>query len=144
MTPGSDPSDLERFVTAQASDFERALGELRAGRKTSHWMWYIFPQLRGLGSSPMSQFYGIAGLAEARAYLSHPVLGQRLLQAVEVLLGTEGLSAHEIFGSPDDAKLRSSATLFARVSPPGSPFEQLLSKFFDGEPDPVTLERLSA
>ena len=144
MPSPQDPTDLARFLTAQASDYDRALAELRAGRKQSHWMWYIFPQLRGLGSSPMSQLYDIADLAEARAYLAHPVLGARLKDAVEVLLHTKGSSAHQIFGSPDDLKLRSSATLFARASPPGSPFEQLLAKFFDGEPDPITLERLGA
>lgn len=143
-TVTSDPFDLERFVTAQAADFARALSELRAGRKRSHWMWYIFPQLRGLGASPMSRFYGISNLAEARAYLSHPLLGPRLREAVEALLFTKDLSAHEIFGSPDDLKLRSSATLFAHASSPGSPFEHLLTKFFDGEPDPATLERLEA
>ena len=105
-------------------------------------MWFIFPQLRGLGASSASRFYGIADVDEARAFLAHPVLGPRMIEAVNVLLGAEGLSAHEIFGSPDDLKLRSCATLFARVSPPRSPFEQLLAKFFDGEPDPVTLERL--
>jgi uncharacterized protein (DUF1810 family) len=140
----SDPFDLERFVTAQSSDFSRALAELRAGRKRTHWMWYIFPQLRGLGTSPMSQLYGISNLDEARAYLSHPLLGPRLREAADALLVTEDLSAHEIFGSPDDLKLRSSATLFARASSPGSPFEQLLIKFFDGEPDPATLERLES
>lgn len=140
----ADPFDLERFVAAQAPDFDHALAELRSGRKRSHWMWYIFPQLRGLGASSMSRFYGISDLAEARAYLSHPLLGPRLREAAEALLLTEGLSAHEIFGSPDDLKLRSSATLFARASMADSPFERLLSKFFDGEPDPATLERLEA
>ena len=143
MTAGPDPFDLERFVTAQAQDFERALGELRAGRKRSHWMWYVFPQLRGLGMSHVSQLYGISGIPEARAYLAHPVLGPRLLETVAVLLATEDLSAHDIFGSPDDLKLRSSATLFAQAAGKGSPFDRLLEKFFDGEPDPVTLERLN-
>ena len=139
---GSQESQLDRFVTAQAPDYDRALAELRAGRKQSHWMWYIFPQLRGLGRSSMSEFYGIAGLDEARAYLAHPVLGPRLLEAAEAVLATQGRSAHEIFGSPDDMKLRSSATLFARVAPPGSPFEQLLARYFDGVPDPATIQIL--
>ena len=107
-------------------------------------MWYVFPQLRGLGASAMSQRYGIADLAEAHAYLAHAVLGARLGQSVEVLLALEGRSAHEIFGSPDDLKLHSSATLFACASPPGSVFEQLLAKYFGGVPDSTTLERLKA
>ena len=107
-------------------------------------MWYIFPQLRGLGRSSTAHFYGIAGLAEARAYLAHPVLGPRLLECAGAVLATQGRSAHEIFGSPDDMKLRSSATLFSHASAPGSPFEQLLSQYFDGEPDPATLEILEA
>jgi uncharacterized protein (DUF1810 family) len=138
--PDTDPFDLERFVTAQSPDFARALAELRAGRKQSHWMWYVFPQLRGLGASAMSQRYGTSGLAEARAYLAHQILGPRLHQCVEVLLGIEGRSARQILGHPDDRKLQSSATLFAYASAPGSVFEQLLTKYFDGVPDPATLE----
>jgi uncharacterized protein (DUF1810 family) len=142
MPTDVDPFDLERFVAAQSPVFARALGELRAGRKQSHWMWYVFPQLRGLGASPMSHRYGISGLAEARAYLAHGILGPRLRESAEVLLTLEGRSAEEIFGYPDDLKLRSSATLFARASPPGSPFEQLLARYFGGVADSATLERL--
>src|SRR4051794_16808187 len=110
-----DPHDLGRFVSAQADDYGQALAEVRAGRKRSHWMWYIFPQVEGLGSSPMSRRYSIRSLDEARAYLDHPVLGRRLIECAEAALGVEGRSASEIFGSPDDMKLRSSATLFASV-----------------------------
>jgi uncharacterized protein (DUF1810 family) len=133
---------LERFVVAQAHDFARALSELRAGRKRSHWMWYIFPQMRGLGASAMSRRYGIGSVAEARAYLAHPVLGPRLLECADAILAVEHASATVILGSPDDVKLRSAATLFARVSPPGSPFELILSKFFDGQEDAETLRLL--
>jgi uncharacterized protein (DUF1810 family) len=139
-----DPYDLARFVHAQAPDYARALAELRAGRKRSHWMWYVFPQLTGLGASAMSQRYAISGIAEARAYLQHPVLGPRLVECAEAVLGVQGRSAHDIFGSPDDVKLRSCATLFAAASPPGSVFEQLLDRYFDGERDPVTLRLLEA
>lgn len=139
MRAEGDPFDLERFVIAQEHDFARALAELRAGRKRSHWMWYIFPQLRGLGVSSTSQRYGITSLAEARAYLSHETLGPRLLEIAELLLTIEAASAREIFGSPDDLKLHSSATLFACASPPGSIFEQVLAKFFDGTRDAATL-----
>src|SRR4051812_12574295 len=111
--PDADHFDLERFVTAQASAFATALDELKAGRKRSHWMWFIFPQLRGLGHSPMAQFYGISSLAEARAYLAHPRLGPRLILCTETVLAVEGRSVHAIFGSPDDMKFRSSMILFA-------------------------------
>jgi uncharacterized protein (DUF1810 family) len=138
-----DQYDLERFVQAQAADYDRALSELRAGEKRSHWMWYIFPQLEGLGHSPMSQRYSIKSVAEARAYLDHPVLGPRLRESAAVVRDTEGRSALEIFGSPDDLKLRSCATLFASVS--GEPvFEQLLENYFDGQHDEKTLLRLRA
>jgi uncharacterized protein (DUF1810 family) len=142
--PGAagDPYDLNRFVQAQADDYEQALAEIRSGRKRSHWMWYIFPQLDGLGSSPTSKRYAIKSLAEAEAYLRHPVLGPRLAECAETALGVEGRSAAEIFGSPDDMKLRSCATLFARVSPPGSVFHRLLGKYFRGEPDARTLRLL--
>jgi uncharacterized protein (DUF1810 family) len=130
---------LERFVEAQEHDYAVALDELRAGRKRSHWMWYVFPQMRGLGSSPFSERYGIASLDEARAYLAHRVLGPRLREIADVVLRIDGASAREIFGSPDDLKLRSCATLFAQLSPPSSVFHQLLDKFFDGTPDAATL-----
>ena len=137
-----DPHDLNRFVLAQADDYERALAEIRAGRKRSHWMWYIFPQVDGLGFSSMSRRYAIKSLAEARAYLDHPVLGPRLVECTEAALGVEGRSAYEIFGSPDDMKLRSSATLFAAVAPPDSVFARLLDKFYEGERDARTLQLL--
>ena len=136
---GDDPYDLGRFVTAQAEDYARALAEIRAGRKRSHWMWYVFPQIDGLGSSSMARRYAIRSLDEARAYLDHPVLGPRLVECAEAALGVEGRSATEVFGAPDDMKLHSSATLFARATPPGSPFARLLDKYFGGEPDRKTL-----
>src|SRR5687768_12809920 len=118
--------DLDRFVKVQAGVYQTALAEIQRGRKSSHWMWYIFPQLQGLGSSSMAQRYAIRDLDEAKAYLAHPVLGPRLVECAEAALGVEGRSAHDIFGSPDDLKLRSSGTLFAAVSPPGSVFHRLL------------------
>ncbi|HET6617286.1 MAG TPA: DUF1810 domain-containing protein [Gemmatimonadota bacterium] len=137
-----DPFDLERFVTAQESDFERALTEIRSGRKRTHWMWYVFPQVEGLGSSPTSSRYSIKSLEEARAYLAHPLLGPRLLAIAEAALAVEDRSAKDVFGSPDDLKLRSSATLFARVSLPGSVFDRLIDKYFGGERDTRTLQLL--
>ena len=137
-----NPHDLNRFVQAQADDYEQALAEIRSGRKQSHWMWYIFPQFDGLGFSSTSKRYAIKSLAEARAYLDHPVLGPRLLECAEAVLGVEGRSALEIFGSPDNLKLRSCATLFASVSPAGSVFDRLLDKYFHGERDGATLRLL--
>jgi uncharacterized protein (DUF1810 family) len=134
----NDPYDLDRFVNAQVGDYDQALSEIRAGRKRSHWMWYIFPQFDGLGSSPISQRYSIKSLAEAKAYLSHSVLGPRLTLVCEVALSVKGRSAFEIFGTPDDMKLRSCATLFAAVSPPGSVFERVLEKYFNGQRDETT------
>jgi len=133
--------DLDRFVEAQEGVHERALGEIRAGRKQTHWMWFVFPQIQGLGSSPMAQRYAIASLDEARAYLAHPVLGPRLLACAEAALAVPARTAHDIFGSPDDVKLRSSATLFERAGGPDV-FTRLLERFFAGERDPATLERL--
>lgn len=133
-----DPYDLERFVVAQHPVYETALAELRAGRKRSHWMWFIFPQLAGLGASPISQHYAIKSRDEAEAYLQHRVLGPRLIECADAVLAVTGRSAHDIFGSPDDLKLRSSATLFARVSPPGSVFERLLDRYFSEGPDART------
>ncbi len=135
----NDPHDLGRFVQAQSDDYAQALDEIKAGRKRSHWMWYVFPQVDGLGSSSMARRYAIQSIAEARAYLDHPVLGPRLVEIAEAALGVEGRSASEIFGSPDDLKLKSCATLFASVSPPGSVFARLLERFFGGERDPKTL-----
>lgn len=140
----ADPYDLNRFVQAQQGDFERALAEVHSGRKRSHWMWYIFPQFDGLGFSSTAQYYAIKSLAEAKAYLAHPVLGPRLLECAEAALRVEGRSATEIFGSPDDLKLRSCATLFACVSPAGSVFERLLDKYYGGERDQKTLRLLAA
>lgn len=137
-----DPFDLSRFVHAQFDDFDNALAEIQSGRKVSHWMWYIFPQIRGLGMSPMSQRYAIRNRTEAEAYLQHPILGPRLIRCVVAALEVEGTSAHDIFGSPDDMKLKSCCTLFAAVSRPNSVFEQLLAKYYAGERDAKTLELL--
>jgi uncharacterized protein (DUF1810 family) len=137
-----DPYDLARFVDAQSLAYDRALAEIRGGRKRSHWMWFIFPQLAGLGVSPMSARFAIASLDEARAYLRHPVLGPRLHECFDVLLQIDGRSAHDVFGSPDDLKLRSCATLFAEVTPPDSVFAQLLERYFGGERDERTLSLL--
>lgn len=141
--PTDDPFNLRRFLAAQQGDYRRALAELRAGQKQSHWMWYIFPQYRGLGRSSISHLYAIQSLEEARAYLAHPVLGARLQECASALLQVNGRSAFEIMGSPDDLKLRSSATLFAAVSPAGSVFEQLLDRFFGGERDDATLSLIA-
>jgi uncharacterized protein (DUF1810 family) len=138
----SDPYDLNRFVQAQNAIYDEALGEIKRGRKTSHWMWYIFPQLAGLGFSAISRQYSIKSVAEAEAYLAHPILGPRLKECAEAVLCVEGRSAHEIFGSPDDMKLRSCATLFARVSPPGSVFQRVLDEYFQDKPDRKTLDLL--
>jgi uncharacterized protein (DUF1810 family) len=139
----ADPYDLARFVHAQEGVYDEALAEVRSGRKRSHWMWFIFPQLAGLGSSPTSQHYAITSLAEARAYLAHPLLGPRLVACAEALL-VQGRTAREVFGSPDDLKLRSCATLFAAVSPQGSVFHRLLDRFFDGAADQRTLDLLAS
>jgi uncharacterized protein (DUF1810 family) len=138
------PYDLDRFVQAQEADYARALSELSAGRKRTHWMWYIFPQLAGLGRSSTAARYSISGTAEAAAYLAHPVLGPRLVACAEAVLRHQGVTAAAIFGSPDDLKLRSSATLFASVSPAGSIFHRLLDRFFDGRPDEQTLRLLQS
>lgn len=139
-----DPYNLARFVQAQEEDYEQALSEIRSGRKRSHWMWYIFPQFEGLGSSSTSQRYSIKSVAEAEAYLAHAVLGPRLVECAEALLRIDGLSAGTIFGSPDDMKLRSSATLFAGVSSERSVFHQLIDKYFHGERDDMTLRLMRA
>ncbi|MDQ6926297.1 MAG: DUF1810 domain-containing protein [Candidatus Eremiobacteraeota bacterium] len=139
-----DPYDLDRFARAQESDYARALAEVTSGRKRSHWMWYIFPQFRGLGRSAMAERYAIQHVAEAEAYLGHPVLGPRLVACAEAALGVERRSAHDIFGSPDDLKLRSCMTLFAHVSPDGSVFQRVLDRYFEGQPDPATIALLDA
>jgi uncharacterized protein (DUF1810 family) len=140
----SDPHDLQRFIDAQESIYEIALAELRAGSKRSHWMWFIFPQLRGLGLSPTAQFYGIASLDEAAAYLEHPLLGTRLRECVDAILPWSGrLGAEDILGATDALKLRSSLTLFDHVEP-NALFAAGLAAFFDGEPDQRTLALLNA
>jgi uncharacterized protein (DUF1810 family) len=138
----SDPYGLQRFVDAQDGTYERALQELRAGRKTSHWMWFVFPQIAGLGRSPMAQRYAIGSLDEARAYLAHPTLGPRLRESAEALLGHTGASPESILGGIDALKLRSSMTLFDRAAQDDDRFARVLAAFFAGEPDPATLQRI--
>ena len=137
-----DPFELNRFVEAQEDIYASALAQIRAGQKRSHWMWYIFPQIEGLGFSSTSRRYAIRGIAEATSYLAHPIVGPRLLECSKAALNVERRSAHEVFGSPDDLKLQSCATLFAQVSPPASVFEQLIDRFFEGQPDQNTLRQL--
>ena len=137
-----DSHDLARFVQAQEGVYPVALAEVGAGRKQSHWMWYIFPQFAGLGRSATSVRYAIRSRAEAAAYLEHPGLGPRLREITDAARSVEGRSAHDSFGSPEHLKLRSSATLFAAISPPGSVFERLLEKYFRGEADRRTLDLL--
>ena len=134
--------DLKRFADAQKGDYEIAREEIRKGKKRSHWMWYIFPQIRGLGRSSMAYRYGIESLDEARAYLADPVLGGNLREISGILLGLETNDAYRVFGSPDDMKLRSSMTLFALVSEEGSVFHGVLDKFFGGRMDSRTLQML--
>lgn len=134
--------DLERFVTAQQPLWPQVQAELRAGRKTTHWMWFVFPQLRSLGRSQMARHYGLESIDDARAYLVHPVLGERLRAAIGGLLAVPERSAHEIMGSPDDLKLRSCLTLFAEASAHEALFEQALERFYDGRPDEATLALL--
>jgi uncharacterized protein (DUF1810 family) len=134
--------DLERFKRAQARDYDIALREIRSGRKRSHWMWYIFPQVRGLGHSSMADYYGLDGREEARAYLADPMLGPRLLAISEALLELEDKDAARIFGFPDVLKLRSCMTLFAAVSEEGSVFHRVLDAYYHGEKDELTMARL--
>jgi len=140
----NDPYDLERFVTAQDSGgtYQRALAELHSGRKTSHWMWFIFPQVAGLGFSAMAQRYAISGVAEARAYLGHPVLGPRLRACTGAIAATSGSTADRILGPVDAMKLRSCLTLFAHAAPEEKVFGEVLAQYFDGEPDEATLARI--
>jgi uncharacterized protein (DUF1810 family) len=152
MLHSGDELDLERFVKAQstATVMDDVRRELAAGRKRTHWMWFVFPQLRGLGRSPMAHHYGIASLAEARAYLAHPILGPNLFECTRLVHRIEGRSASEIFGSPDDLKLRSSMTLFAEAWRESESerereraiFREVLEKYFAGSPDPLTIEAL--
>ena len=137
-----DPCNLERFIEAQSSNYEDALAELHAGSKQTHWSWYVFPQVRGLGSSPTSVRYAISSLAEARAYLAHPVLGLRLRECVNAMLGQRGLSAAQILGDIDAQKFRSCLTLFMQAAPNDGVFRDALRKYFDGVPDAKTLSIL--
>jgi uncharacterized protein (DUF1810 family) len=143
MDPASDPFDLKRFVEAQAPVYRSVVEELRGGRKRSHWMWFVFPQLRGLGGSPVAIRYGISSLEEARAYLRHEVLGPRLRECTRLVNEVQGRSATEIFGSPDDLKLCSSMTLFARATDDNADFVAVLDKYYDGRQDRLTLDRLT-
>ena len=131
-------TDLQRFVDAQEPVWDDVLAELLAGRKRTHWMWFVFPQVQGLGRSSTARHYAVADLDEARAYLAHPVLGPRLRAACDVLLGLTGTSASAVLGSPDDLKLRSCVTLFAAADPDEPRFSAVLAHWYDGEPDPAT------
>ena len=137
-----DPHHLQRFIDAQSSIYEQVCEELRAGRKRSHWMWFIFPQIAGLGHSETARFYAIQSIDEAKAYLEHPVLGSRLLECTSLVMLVSGKSIHDILGSPDDMKFRSCMTLFARAGADNKPFEDAIEKYFGGRHDPRTLERL--
>lgn len=137
----SDPFDLHRFVEAQNGVYEQAVAELRAGRKRTHWMWFVFPQVIGLGRSRIAQRYAISSAAEARAYLAHPTLGPRLIESAQAVLDSGAPSAHALLGSPDDLKLHSSMTLFGAVSDEAV-FASVLDRFYTGEPDAATLERI--
>ncbi|MCU1240272.1 MAG: Calpastatin [Candidatus Acidoferrum typicum] len=138
----NDPYDLQRFVQAQSSCFERVCSELREGQKQSHWMWFVFPQLRGLGSSPLAVRYAISSREEAQAYLKNSILGPRLTHCTELVLTVEARSVKQIFGSPDDLKFRSSMTLFANVTSENMVFKDALQKYFAGEPDHLTIDRM--
>jgi uncharacterized protein (DUF1810 family) len=146
MIPGNsasdrgDPYDLNRFIISQEGVSDRALAELRDGQKRSHWMWYIFPQIEGLGHSPTTRHYSIKSLEEARQYLAHPLLGRRLAECCEAVLAVQGRSAEDIFGHPDDWKLQSSMTLFELVSGPESVFGRVLDKYYQGKRDARTLQ----
>jgi len=138
----NDPFDLERFVEAQAQVYERVRSELRAGRKRSHWMWFVFPQIEGLGSSAMARRFAIASREEAGAFLAHPILGPRLIECTRLVNLVEGSTIAQIFGSPDDMKFRSSMTLFSQIAPENRVFTEALERYFRGQPDPLTLDRL--
>jgi uncharacterized protein (DUF1810 family) len=146
---GEDAYDLQRFVEAQAGVYEQACAELRAGRKRSHWMWFVFPQIQGLGNSPMAVRYAITSLNEARAYLEHVALGPRLRESAGIVVGVQGKTVEEIFSSPDDMKFHSSMTLFAKAAAPlaeatgsGGVFEEALAKYFGGAMDQGTMRRI--
>ena len=139
-----DPYDLERYLRAQEPVFTQVCAELAVGRKQSHWMWFIFPQLRGLGSSPMAERYAIGSLAEAHAYLAHPLLAERLRKCTQLVNQVEGRTVQAIFGYPDYLKFRASMTLFARAAGAGEPFREALARYFAGEEDPLTRGLLAA
>lgn len=142
MTGSSDPYELQRFVEAQNPVIDEVKKELRSGRKRTHWMWFVFPQMEGLGSSRMAQRYAISSREEAKAYVSHPILGPRLRECTELVNGVDGRSANDIFGSPDDLKFQSSMTLFDTVTADSTPFRTALELYYDNEPAPKTLELL--
>jgi len=135
-----DKYNLNRFIEAQVDSYESAMGELSRGRKSGHWIWYIFPQIDGLGSSDITKLYAIKSIEEAQAYLEHPVLGERLIESCEILLSLEDLSISDIMGFPDDLKLKSSMTLFAQVSPQSSIISEVLSKYYEDDLDQTSLE----
>jgi uncharacterized protein (DUF1810 family) len=137
-----DPYSLQRFVEAQERVYEQVCAELRRGHKTSHWMWFVFPQIRGLGHSPMAQKFAVASLAEARAYLDHPVLGPRLRECTQLVVDVQNRTIHDILGYPDDMKFRSSMTLFALAAPEDPLFKTALTKYFPAGPDPETVARV--
>jgi len=143
MQSASDPFDLQRFVDAQVRVYAHVVDELRAGRKRSHWMWFVFPQIAGLGSSSTAAHYAISSLDEARAYLRHEVLGPRLRECARLVNAIQGRSIGQVFGSPDDMKLRSSMTLFARATADNGEFVGVLARYYDGDEDPLTLQLLS-
>jgi uncharacterized protein (DUF1810 family) len=140
----ADQFDLQRFVDAQDRVYDTVLAELRSGHKRSHWIWFVFPQLRGLGRSATAQRFGISSLAEARAYLAHSLLGRRLRECTRLVAAIDDRSADEIFGWPDNLKVRSSMTLFAHATDDDADFRAVLDKFYDGDDDPATVELLSA
>lgn len=142
QTDAKDPFDLRRYVDAQDPAYEQIRRELRAGQKSSHWMWFVFPQVAGLGQSPTARRFAISSLAEAQAYLRHPILGPRLQECTRLVNDTQGRSVNEIFGYPDDLKFRSCMTLFAHAAPENEVFKEALRKYFDSQPDPLTLELL--
>ena len=143
MQSASERFDLQRFVDAQERVYPQVVEELRAGRKRSHWIWFVFPQIAGLGSSSTAAHYAIASLDEARAYLAHPVLGPRLRECTGLVNAIQGRSIGQIFGSPDDMKVRSSMTLFAHATDDNADFVELLARYYDGDEDPLTLQRLA-
>ncbi|MBL8991784.1 MAG: DUF1810 domain-containing protein [Spirochaetia bacterium] len=143
--PSDDPFDLKRFLDAQSQGiYESALAEIKSGAKLTHWMWFVFPQFKGLGTSATSIKYSIKSLAEAKAYLEHPILGARLRECCEAMLVVQGKTAHEILGSPDDDKLQSCCSLFAHLSEAGSVFERILGRYYDGERDGKTIQLIFA